>query len=448
MLLSLALNCAMAMDTNPPANADGLTLGEAIRMAQAHNPGYQSAVTARDVAGADYAATHGERLPRVELFGSYLYSPIEDKRLIPRALLEDVSPAERFDSQIATLGARLSYPLYTGGSVEARTEAARLGIDMAGFVARKTRQDLVLDVTRAFYDVLLIERVIEANQQGVDELEEAHRMVKALFDNGRAPRLDLLRVETRLAAVRQALIRTQSAHETGVARLRRLIGIEDDAAPLRLQGDLMFQDPIPSSLDSDALFQRALDARPAYQAAQTAIAQQRQRVAAARGAGLPQVGLEAAYLDAAGLAHGSSPRNDATLSLTLTQRLFDGGAIRSRADRENARLLQLRQRLDDLRLQIRFEIDAAVEAVREAAARVHNTETAVTSAEEALRDEQLKLESGKGIINDVLLAQTDTLQAEVEHATARADYRIAVAALARAAGQSLPDEQKNQEVGQ
>ncbi len=412
-----------------------LTLEQAIRMAQTRNPGYRSTVIAGEVAQFDHETARRQRYPRVDLFASYLGAPIEDKRLIPRTLLEDLSQDEKFDNQIATLGVRARLPVYTGGRIDAQIRAAEDTREKAGFEARQTLENLVFDVTRTFYTLLVLDRIRVAEQASVQDLEESQRVIQQLFDVGRTARLDLLRVATRLANVRQALIRTDSTIETTQARMRRLIGLDEtDRRPPRLLGDLSYRPAPPGDLEE--LTGKALEQRPAYRALQAQLAAQDQRQRIARSERRPQVNLDAVYLGAAGLDNDTSA-DDATLSLTFSLPVFDGGVIRSRVNRENARYRQLQQRLADLRLQVSFEVQASVNAIREAGERVNNTEAALATAQEALRVEQKKLVVGKGIINDVLDAQSDALRVEVDHATALADHRIALAALARATGQSV-----------
>ena len=58
-------------------------------------------------------------------------------------------------------------------------------------------------------------------------------------------------------------------------------------------------------------------------------------------------------------------------------------------------------------------------------------------ADEALRIEQVRLKTGKGVINDVLDAQADQLISKVEHVTALINHRVAMATLVHATGRSV-----------
>ncbi|GMQ89944.1 MAG: hypothetical protein BMS9Abin10_0281 [Gammaproteobacteria bacterium] len=433
-LLMLGVLYAAGAAETPGAQTLSLTLEQAIRMAQEGNPGYRSTLTAGEVAEFDFETARRKRYPRVDLFASYLGAPIEDKRLIPRTLLENLPQNEKFDSQIATVGMRARVPVYVGGRIDAEIGAAQSQRERFDFESRQTLDDLVFDVTRTFYTLLVLERIREAELASLEDLEESQRVIQQLLDVGRAARLELLRMQTRVSNVRQALIRNQSAVDTAQARLRRLLGLDDaDRRSLRLVGELRYEPENPG--DRQALVTQALKQRPGYRALEAELASQDQRQRIARSERRPQVNLDAVYLGAAGLDRNSSA-DDATLFLTFSLPIFDGGVIRSRVNRANARYRQLQQRLQDLRLQVRFEVQQSLDAIREAGERVKNTEAALAAAQEALRVEQKKLAAGKGIINDVLDAQSDALSVEVDLAKALADHRIALAALARATGRS------------
>ena len=117
--------------------------------------------------------------------------------------------------------------------------------------------------------------------------------------------------------------------------------------------------------------------------------------------------------------------------------MFDGGVVNSRRDREKARHQQIQEQLSDLRLKIGFEIKTALEDIYEAGKRMQNTMAVLALADEALRIEQVRLKTGEGVTNDVLLAQADQLISEVEYVTALVNHRVAMAYLVRATGQSV-----------
>lgn len=437
LIFALLNSRVVKPDELPDGSILELTLEKAVQLAQEKNPDYHSALIAGDVARYNVEATKRQHYPRIDLFANYLYSPIEQKRLIQRARLKNLPLFEdKFNSQVASIGIRARLPIYTGGKITALTEAAALSQIGTEALAQRTLDNLVLAVTDSFYRVLLLEQVQKAENASLRNILESKHRVLQLIKVGRAPRLDLLRAETRLSEIRQALIRTARSMEVTHAELRRLLGLsETETRVLHLRGEFNYRPHL--QVNFEQYREQALVERPDYQALVAELKAQAQRVRAEDSNNRPQIYLEARYLGAAGIEGHTKIQDDTVLSLTLSQKLFDGGVINSRGDRENARYRQIKEQLSDLRLRIGFEIKTALEDIREAAERMRNTMAVQAFADEALRIEQVRLKTGKGVINDVLDAQADQLISKVEHVTALINHRVAIATLVHATGRSV-----------
>ncbi|HEX5269531.1 MAG TPA: TolC family protein, partial [Gemmataceae bacterium] len=59
----------------------------------------------------------------------------------------------------------VTQPLYTGGKIRARNEQAKLGIEAAGQDVAMTREQVVYNVTRAYYGVLLAREVARVAEE-------------------------------------------------------------------------------------------------------------------------------------------------------------------------------------------------------------------------------------------------------------------------------------------
>ena len=96
--------------------------------------------------------------------------------------------------------ANVSQLLFGGGRVLASTRAARAQI--AGAVAdyEFARQTLLLDVTRAYADVLQGETVLAARETSVANLTRLYEYAQAQFDAGVVTRTDVAQAQARLAA--------------------------------------------------------------------------------------------------------------------------------------------------------------------------------------------------------------------------------------------------------
>ncbi len=106
----------------------------------------------------------------------------------------------------------------------------------------------------------------------------------------------------------------------------------------------------------------------------------------------------------------------------------------ARTAQADAEQTALQERLRELKLQIRMEVQNARDAINADTKRVQTTKAAIAEAKEALDIEQLKYNLGKGTIVDVLDAQDALLRAETNHARAMAAFNTDLARLALAKG--------------
>ena len=115
--------------------------------------------------------------------------------------------------------------------------------------------------------------------------------------------------------------------------------------------------------------------------------------------------------------------------------LFRAGGIEADIRKQKAQYNSAKQRLRELKLQIRLEVQTATKNVTSARERVGATQKSIAQANESLRIERLKYESGKASITDVLDVQAELLKSQRNYYKALADYYISQRQLQLAKGQ-------------
>lgn len=122
------------------------------------------------------------------------------------------------------------------------------------------------------------------------------------------------------------------------------------------------------------------------------------------------------------------------IGLRLSYPLFDGGITRAEIKKGMVELERTGEELRAVRLSIVREVREAYLAVADAEKRLAVAREAISSAEENLRVEQLKYETGVGTTRDVIDAQTALLRATTDRHQASYDLAAAKAALDKALG--------------
>jgi outer membrane protein TolC len=96
----------------------------------------------------------------------------------------------------------LSQPLFTGGKLLNDYKFARLGVDYSAIQQDVNTQDLILDVTEAYYQLILGEKLVEVAEQSIRALEALRDQTREFFKAGTVAKVDVLSTEGQLAQAR------------------------------------------------------------------------------------------------------------------------------------------------------------------------------------------------------------------------------------------------------
>jgi outer membrane protein TolC len=348
-------------------------------------------------------------------------------------------------------------PIFTGGRIRSEISAAEfLALATENRLAR-TWEELIFNISSAFYTILGQRRLIESLRFSRDVLTKHKRRVLDMMDAGKAAKVDVLRTEVRIADIDQRLVREINVLEVQKRLLTALMGVSDAGVPIDVRGDLRLR---PSAPDLNGSLAMAYGERGDYRSARASLDAQAMKLNSARAALWPRLSMEGSYgmraaagIDDNGVAYtkrlneagqkpllGPWPNPDSNLSVgsigvVMDYPIFDGGRISSQIREQEAKLSSAQQLLRRLELQIRLDVETALLNVSSAQQRVQATRKAIEQSKESFRIEQEKYDLGKGSITDVLDAQSAMLDAETNYYKALADYNVALAQLGLATGE-------------
>lgn len=412
------------------SDTTSFNLSEAIDFALKNNPGIRASRSDIEIERYGIKAAKAARWPNLSLSGGvtryrypYPITPIAGSPLAGSAFPE-------FDTTIYDTGVIFSLPLYRGGRLDREVRIAELRRAVAEDTLHTNRQELIYNITSVYYKIYELEKLLAANEASVQQLATHKRNVELFLEAGTVPKIDLLKTDAELAHAQQTALLTRNSLESAYELLKALMGIEDATKRIALVHEQRESDRYPSLEDSLA---QALLQRPDYKAAlkQHRIAEE--RIKLARGKRLPAVSLNSEYNERSG--EDLSFSENWNLGVRITMPLFDGGAITAEVRRQEKELEKNAEEVRSLRLAIIREVKDAHLNIRNAQERIEATRKAIDSAQETLRIERLKYDSGKGTSTDVIDAQTALLRAETDYYQALYDKDIAVAALQKAMGE-------------
>jgi outer membrane protein len=251
------------------------------------------------------------------------------------------------------LGLNFSQSLFAGGRIAAQNAVANAGRRSADIELTAQRAQLRLDVTQAYFDAALADRLVALAESSAVQTDNVLRQTQLARNVGNVSEFDLLRAQVTSANQRPIVIQRQSDREVAYLRLKQLMNIPlDSAVDLTTAVD-------DSSATNAALASigvpsdtAAIDRATVRQAAE-AIDAQRGLLRVAKGQRYPTLSLTSAYGKVAfplsSFPQSGDFRTNWTIGLASQVPLFTGGRIKGDQLVAEANLREAQARYDQVR---------------------------------------------------------------------------------------------------
>lgn len=333
--------------------------------------------------------------------------------------------------RILSVSGQLTVPIYQGGVVRNAVRAAETRVESGQAELRGTEASVFSQVVGAYMDVLRDQAVVALSRNNVEVLSVNLQATRDRFDIGDLTRTDVAQSEARLATARSQLQGVEA----------RLIGSRESY--IRLVGhvpeNLTSPPPLPGLPQAvDAAVETALADNPDLEAAQRDADASGFDVRSARGTRMPRVSLTTSggysnYLGSV-LAPAAPSATSGSTGVTMTIPLFQGGRPAARVRQAQARESQAIERVIGTERSVISQTRAAFASWRAANAVADSSLIAVDA--NRLSREGVRAENSVGTrtILDILNAEQELLNAQVQLVTARRDAYVAGFTLLAAMG--------------
>ncbi|UUR08226.1 TolC family outer membrane protein [Sphingomonas glaciei] len=340
----------------------------------------------------------------------------------------------RSKGPIVSGGLDLSVPLFQGGRVKNSVEAARTRVEAGRATLRAVEGDVFVQAVQAYMDVIRDRAIVELNRNQIDVLSTNLRATQDRFQIGDLTRTDVAQSEARLSLARANLALAQGRLLSSEAFYRQVVG----QAP----GQLASPPPLPPlPTSAEEAVRIALVANP------DVIAVVRQAQAAGidvRVAGadrLPTVSgvLSGDYVNTVGGSQVAGiPRagTQTTIGLNTRVPLYQGGLPSARIAQARAVEGQLLERTIETERVVVQSVRSAFASVVATRQAIASNEVAVSAAQLALEGARAERSVGTRTVLDVLNAEQELLNAQVQLVSARRDQYVAGFQLLNAMGQA------------
>jgi len=403
------------------------TLREALVKAYQTNPTITGARAGQRATDENVPVARARGLPSLSVSSSY-------NEFVKVAANSFLAPARQFSAN-----ANLSIPIYQGGSVINSMRAAETRVVAGQSGLRDTEASVFSQVVAAYMDVIRDSAIVSLNQKQVGVLRVNLEATRDRFQIGDLTRTDVAQSESRLALAQGQLDQAQSNLIASKENYIQLVGSE----PVALEPPPPLPN-LPGSADMATVV--AIDSNPALAAAKSRQLASAYDVKVARATRLPQlsaVGQESysnflGSLGSTGLG-GTAPaqtQTSTTIGLQATIPLFQGGGPGAQVRRAQALESQSIEAVTATERNIIAQTRAAFAAWQASNQQIASSEVAVAATALSLEGVRAENSVGNRSILDILNAEQESVNAQVNLVAARRNAYVAGFSLLAAMGKA------------
>ena len=430
-LLAILMSRSQAFQAAPlPAARDTLVLSieQAIAMALHQNRDLMIAGEERVKANAQVGEAKSGAFPQLTASGQYMRYIKKQVMFLPPG--NAINPTDKtllfeIGSNNAYSGAvQLSQALFSR-KVGVALQIAKTYRQLAAESYSAAQQAVVRDTRKAYYQILLAQKLVEANRQGLEVIQANYTNIQAQYRVGAAAEYDLLRAEVQLANTEPLVISAENGYQLAVNALKNLLAIPLDQ-PVVIAGELSYEE-LPAEVAKQAEAQ-ALAVNPAIK--QLSLQEQMldRNISIEKAGNFPTLYAVGSYIwqsqDNTFKFGNYNWANTVNAGVSLSYPLFDGFRTRNRV--QQAKVERNKVRYNRLKMEegLRVQIQAGALRMAEARQRMSGQEKTIEQAQKAVRIAQTRFKSGVGTQLELLDAQVAMTRSQTNYAQALYDYLV------------------------
>lgn len=331
-----------------------------------------------------------------------------------------------------------SQPIFTGFALYNQYKIADLGLDIAEFNEKLTRQNVILDAKNAYYSILKAQKLMGVADETVKQIAAQKEVAENMYQVGMSPLNDLLQSQVQLANAKQALITAKNNLAVAKSQFNTLLRRPVNS-PVSVVDIL---DYTPWEHDIGYCLAQARELRLEIEVADLDVQIAEKDYQLSQRDYFPTVNLVGTYTkrgtdwDVDG-GEGIGDKEFWDIRATATWDFWQWGRTRYGVKEKLSRLSQAKLRKQEILDNIDLEVKQAYLRTREAQINITTVEKAIEQAKENLRITEERYKEQVSTTTDVLVAQTLLTETMTNYYNALYDFKIAKAILYRALGQEI-----------
>jgi cobalt-zinc-cadmium efflux system outer membrane protein len=383
--------------------ADELSLSQAVELALKHNPAVASGKLSADAAKQAIKGARALTNPEISVAPNLIGAAGSDSAIF------------------------ISQPLELNGIRKTRQNIAAFQATAASFDAVSIKQDLILRVKQAYWDIAKAQELIQLNQANLVYLETLRAAVQKQYDVGTVPGSQLIKTDVEHAKARQELSQAQLALTQAKTSLNSLMNRSMDHE-LTAIDRLTF---VSTTIDREQLRNLAQTQRPEIASVQAIKDASKLEARAIQIKNSPDIAVQAR-------TETFDSNTNCGIALVVSLPIFDWGSVK--ADKKQAEITTQshEKRLESVENDISLDLEQAIIQVETSSQIVREYQGGILDkSDELAQMAQTGYEKGATSYLEVLEAQRTLRNIKTEYYTALADHAKSIAQLEWATGSGL-----------
>jgi outer membrane protein len=404
-----------------------LSLQEVVKIALEANLDVQT--SNRETEAAEYAKKKSRTNFFPVLNTTYQYK--RNEKEIRSPFVGIITPKERYG-----LSASISQPLFSGFSITNQYKVAELNLDLTKANKKRVRQDVALEATKAYFEILKAEKLLGVSKETVNQVSVQTDVVNNFYQVGMSPLNDLLESQVLLATAKQEVVFAKSALDIARSYMNTLLR-QPIHRPIEIVDMLDYK---PFEFDLDFCIRTALEKRIELKMADIEIELAEKDILLAKKNYYPTINLQGTYYRVGtewDVSGGEDIGDVDTWDITAIASwdFWEWGktsyGTREQKSRRSQAILN-RSKIED---RIQFSVTQAYLQMQTSEKNIITIETAIEQAKENVRINEERYKEQVATSTDVLTAQTLLFRTMNNYYRALYDFQIAKASLYREIGQ-------------
>lgn len=431
--------CLALVLLGPPglgrADAAGgvLTLRQALDIALSQNPSLENAQLEVSKASESVKVTRTRELPslKLEFVGSHNLTP-QTYRF--NAGVFGTVPTQNVDVPVkgdysSAVSLSLSQPLSELYRIGLSLDQKNVTTKIVEQQLRANRQEIARRVKQAYYTLLRTRNLLRASEESVAFYAELERVVKQNYRQKTALEYQLLEVQSHLARSQHEALKNRRRMQNEEEKLNYLLG-RNLGDRFSVTQTALTRQPAPTVDQAEAT---AVAQRPEINEAKLKLQHAQFGYRIERSKYLPDIGLRLRYTRLYNTE--LIPDRESAVELTARWNFFDWGRKSHDLNEKNYAIGQALNQVREARSRVLADVDSSIRKLSDARDLVKVTKLAVAAAKEKARVLMNQYRQKTALLDDVLKAQSEWVDAVTEHANAQLGVWTAQAELTRAMGE-------------